>query len=209
VTVRARTIDGSATAPADYAAVDTVVSFAPGELVKSVSVTTATDALAEPAESLGVALSEAAGASVARDALVTIADRAGTAGGGTSGSTDGAGTGTKTPAAGVTIGAGTLRLDKHGRMHVALACPAEPTAPACRGTLTVASAAKVRVGKKRSILDLGKATFTIPRGATVKVAVTLSHRNLLVVRRLHSLRVALVAGDTRRVVPLFRYAKGG
>jgi hypothetical protein len=93
-------------------------------------------------------------------------------------------------------------MDKRGRVRVALTCPAAAGAAACRGTLAISSAGKVRVGKKRRVLAFGRATFTIPRGTTVKVVVKLSRANAALVRRLHGVRVALVTAQARRVVRL-------
>jgi hypothetical protein len=58
VTVHYQMNDGTATAPDDYTAIsDTVLTFAPGETTKPVSVTINADALSEPAETFTVDLS--------------------------------------------------------------------------------------------------------------------------------------------------------
>ena len=75
VSVRVTTADGSATAPADYAGVDTRVEFAPGDTVRSVPVAVVADAVEEGDETFTVQLSEASGATVADpSAVVTVLD---------------------------------------------------------------------------------------------------------------------------------------
>ena len=145
-------------------------------------------ALAGVAETFQVVLSEASGATLGNDAVVTLADR-GTTGGG------GAGTG-------VAIGPGNLKLDRRGRTSVSLRCPAAQAAGPCTGTLTVRTAKKVRIGGRLRVVRLGKATFSIPRGRTVKVVVRLSRRNVALVRRLKRVRVLVTAGKARRTVQL-------
>ena len=60
-TVRVTTADGTATAGADYAALDTTVRFAPGETVKTVTVALLDDAAFEGDETLRVVLSAPTG----------------------------------------------------------------------------------------------------------------------------------------------------
>jgi hypothetical protein len=75
VSVSWATADGSATAPADYAAASGTVTFAPFETEREVSVTLAQDAADEPDETFTVTLSDAAGAPVGRGtATGTIVD---------------------------------------------------------------------------------------------------------------------------------------
>ena len=64
VTVKAQTANGTATTPADYTAVSTDLTFAPGETAKTVSVPVAADALDEPDETLTLTLSEPVNASI-------------------------------------------------------------------------------------------------------------------------------------------------
>jgi uncharacterized repeat protein (TIGR01451 family) len=56
VTVQFTTSDGTATAPDDYEAVSTTVTFDPGETVQTVEVPTVDDALDEPSEAFTVTL---------------------------------------------------------------------------------------------------------------------------------------------------------
>jgi hypothetical protein len=55
-TVRVRTVAASATAPADYAHLDTVLTFAPQAASKAVSVTIVNDAVGDPGESFKIQL---------------------------------------------------------------------------------------------------------------------------------------------------------
>jgi len=75
VTVSYATSDGGATAPADYAARSSSLSFAPGETEKSVSVSVVSDALDEAHENFSFDLSGSAGATLAdAHAFGTIVD---------------------------------------------------------------------------------------------------------------------------------------
>ena len=60
-TVDYATADGSAVAGADYTATAGTLSFAPGEVAKTIAIPMAADALEEPAETLTLALSNARG----------------------------------------------------------------------------------------------------------------------------------------------------
>lgn len=57
-------VNGTATAPADYTAVSGTLSFLPGDLTKTVTVTTVDDAAAETSETFTVALSTPTGGAV-------------------------------------------------------------------------------------------------------------------------------------------------
>ena len=65
VTVDASTSDQTATAPADYGAVSTTVSFAPGQISKTVDVLVQGDTLDEFDETYSVDLSNPSGTSIA------------------------------------------------------------------------------------------------------------------------------------------------
>ncbi|MGH9040133.1 MAG: Calx-beta domain-containing protein, partial [Acidimicrobiia bacterium] len=75
VTVRLASADDSAVAPADYTALNQVITFAPGETVQFRDVAVVGELLDEPTEMIGLNLTEAAGAAVARDSSsITIVD---------------------------------------------------------------------------------------------------------------------------------------
>jgi hypothetical protein len=65
VTVTYATADGTATAPADYAAANGTLTFNPGETSKSIAVAVAGDVAIEQDETLSVTLSGATGATIA------------------------------------------------------------------------------------------------------------------------------------------------
>jgi len=70
--VRVRTTAGTATTPADFGAIDTVVTFAEGETSKTVTVPIVDDFLDEVDETFTAALSEATGATVGAPATTTV-----------------------------------------------------------------------------------------------------------------------------------------
>ena len=75
VTVNARTMDGSALAPADYAGTTGLVTFAPGSTTQSFRVPVVNDDIAEPDETFTARLYTASGASIADDTgIATILD---------------------------------------------------------------------------------------------------------------------------------------
>ena len=75
VTVNARTMDGSALAPADYANTTGLVTFAPGTTTQSFRVPVVNDDIAEPDETFTVRLYTASGASIADETgIATILD---------------------------------------------------------------------------------------------------------------------------------------
>jgi chitinase len=65
ITVDVTTLDGTATQPSDYDAVTTALTFAPGELTKTVDVAIHGDTVVEPNENYSVQLSNAVGAGIA------------------------------------------------------------------------------------------------------------------------------------------------
>ena len=68
VTVRFATVDGTATAPSDYAATSGTLTFAPGETVKTVTVQVNGDTTVEPDEMFTLNLSNATGHATIADA---------------------------------------------------------------------------------------------------------------------------------------------
>lgn len=77
VTVHYATSDGTATAPLDYTSTAGTLTFAPGELAKTVSVPVAHDQIAESDETFALTLSAAAGATIQKGtAVATIVESA-------------------------------------------------------------------------------------------------------------------------------------
>jgi len=67
VTVHYATFDGTATAPADYTATSGILTFAPGEIVKTVTVHVVHDQIADPDETFTLRLSDATGATILKN----------------------------------------------------------------------------------------------------------------------------------------------
>ena len=75
VTVDYATVEGDAKAPADYAAASNTVTFAPGQVSKSIQVAVQGDTLDEFNETFGVTLTNPSGAAIADGSgLGTITD---------------------------------------------------------------------------------------------------------------------------------------
>jgi hypothetical protein len=66
VTVRYATVDGTATAPLDYAAASGILTFAPGETAKTVTVAIIPDGVVDPDETFTLRLSDATGATISK-----------------------------------------------------------------------------------------------------------------------------------------------
>lgn len=75
VTVNVRTVDGTAKAPADYGAVTTEITFAPGETTKQLPITIVSDGIDETDETFTVEMFNVSGAQAPKPkATVTITD---------------------------------------------------------------------------------------------------------------------------------------
>jgi hypothetical protein len=66
VTVHYATVDGTATAPFDYAATSGVLTFAAGEIAKSVTIVIVPDRVVDPDETFTLRLSDATGATISK-----------------------------------------------------------------------------------------------------------------------------------------------
>lgn len=91
------------------------------------------------------------------------------------------------------LAGGTLKVTK-GTVAVKIVCPKSETR--CAGTVSLASATKLRIGKakKAKVLALGSKAFRVAGGKTVTVVVKLSSagRRLLAARKVRAvLRVAV------------------
>ncbi|HWT93633.1 MAG TPA: hypothetical protein VN238_11590, partial [Solirubrobacteraceae bacterium] len=96
---------------------------------------------------------------------------------------------------------------RRNRIAVSVACPAAGVT--CRGRVTLRTAARVKVGKRRTVVTLGSASYTLAPGKrrTVSVKVGKTGRSLL--RRTRKVRVRVTASATgakaaSRVVTLRR-----
>ena len=95
----------------------------------------------------------------------------------------GGGGGAKPPFAGVRAGSGKASVDRRGRAHVALSCPAG--SGRCTGKLTL------RAVRGRTLF--GSASFTIKAGRTKTLAVPLTAVAMRRLARKHSLKARAVA----------------
>ena len=102
----------------------------------------------------------------------------------------------------------SVRMTKRGKVRLRLRC--EDSA-GCSGRLFVTSLRRVRIGGRRRLLDVGRATFVLPAGATRRLTFQLSRperRGLVRLRRLRVLARAVERRgrrrDTQREVTLRR-----
>jgi len=215
ITVRAGTADAQAKAPEDYAALDTTVTFAPGDVTEVVTVNVVADAIVEASESFAVNLSEPAGATLGTaTALGAIQndDTAPTGGGTTGGGTTGGGGGTATvPGGTVTatptvgpitpptapstdrtapkVGLTGLAFRKPWSIRVKVTCPVGETR--CVGTVTIFSVAQRRSRHKvlRRETRLVRGRFSLAGGASRTLTLAASGEGLRVLRTVKRLKV--------------------
>jgi chitinase len=179
VSVQYATADGTAVAPADYAAASGTLNFAPGETSHTVSVAVKADALDELDETFGVHLSNPVEATIARaDAAGTIRDDDPPPALSVAGGTIGEGDTSSRPltfTVQLSVASGRpVTVDFHTADGTAEA-PADYTATS--GTLTFAPGVTTRtvdVAVTGDTLDEGDETFTLvlaaPSGATLQDA---------------------------------------
>jgi len=75
VTVHYATFDGTATAPLDYTATSGILTFAPGEIAKTIAVPVVRDQIADPDETFTLRLFNAAGATIVKNSgIATIGE---------------------------------------------------------------------------------------------------------------------------------------
>jgi len=187
VTVGYTTQDVQATAPSDYAATSGTLTFAPGEVAKTIDVAVVGDTVVEPNETFAVILANPGNAALssASAALggivnddVAQAPSGGAAGGG-------GGTSSTVPDPGVIGGAAKdplslhlrkLRLVRRSIVTTALTCPAG--GETCRGTLTLFSVPN-RTSRVRALhreVRLGAVSFAVAPGQTGTITLRLSKR---------------------------------
>jgi hypothetical protein len=90
---------------------------------------------------------------------------------------------------------------KHGKVTLALSCPATSIGK-CVGTDTLTTASKVVAAKKKAkILTLGKHRFSIPAGKSAKVTIKLNKTALKLLAKKHTLKIrqTVVARDSRNL----------
>jgi hypothetical protein len=186
VTVDYATSDVQATAPSDYAATSGTVTFAPGEVAKTIDVAVVGDTVVEPNETFAVTLANPANAVLSTSAYAALGgivndDVATTSPGGGGGG----GASSTVPDPGVIGGAANdplslhlkkLRLVRRGVVKTTLTCPLGTEA--CNGKLTVFSVPNrtSRVRALRREVRLGAVNFAVAPGQSGTITLRLSKR---------------------------------
>jgi hypothetical protein len=177
VTVNYATSDGTATAGSDYTAASGTLTFGPGQAAKSFTVDVTSDATHDGDESFRVALSDAGGgASLGSPPGTTVTitdDDAAPAGPGNTPVTP------ATPAAPDKTAPKLTLAAK--RIQRALKTKRLVLSARCNERCKLAAVAKVRIGKKETILARAKATA--PAGQRAKIELKLSKKALLKIRK--------------------------
>ena len=88
-----------------------------------------------------------------------------------------------------TVRSSTLKVQRRRRVSVSLACPKDVAT--CTGTVTVKSASKVRVGRKRAVITVGSAKYSIAAGTSKSVRVNLSSKARTLLKKSKRVRVKI------------------
>jgi hypothetical protein len=200
VTVGFSTNDGTAKEPGDYAARRGTLTFAPGEKSKTLAVTVADDAIAEPVETFSVTLGDAVNAAITKSrgtATIEASDQVGTSPSGTPLRP------VVSPAAGtllpkMVLAPRIVKVTRTGLARLFLTC-AKASPIACRGLITLQTTGKPAV-------KLGSKTFLVAKGKKKTLGVKLSPkaRKLLAKRPTLRARVIVMVKTGKkslRVVP--------
>ncbi len=191
ISFRVRTFDGQATAGSDYVPLDGVVTFAPGETAKAVTVAVAADAVAEPDEAFGVALSEPVSAVVGPSGTgigVLVNDDLGAppppAVSGAVPIPIDASLPVVDPSADRSdprLRITSLRFRRPRTLRATVSCPASEIS--CRGTVTVFNVPNKKAKNKRLRREtrFGRATYTVAGGKrrTLNLRMTTAGRRML------------------------------
>jgi hypothetical protein len=188
VTVIYSTADGTASAPADYMAVENSVEFAPGETRKVVPIPVFADSEIEADETFSVTLSDTGGLTATTGGVTAIIvddDKPAT-------QTTNKPAGTTTTTAVRDESSPRIKLSKisssNGVIRVTVKCP--PAERVCRGTLTVFSvpAAKSKVKAMRREVKLASSLFVIPGGKQARLTLRPSKRVARLLRQIRSVK---------------------
>jgi len=88
-----------------------------------------------------------------------------------------------------TLRSSSLKVQSRKRVSVSLACPKEVAT--CTGKVTVKSASKVRVGRKRAVITVGSAGYSIAAGTSKSVRVNLSSKARSLLKKSKKVRVKI------------------
>jgi hypothetical protein len=202
VSVDVATADGSATAPADYAARTGRVTIPAGAVRAVVPVTVVDDLADEPAETFALRLAAptnatlgvASGGGTILDDDEPPAAGAPAAGGGAPGATGPSSPGASRPGAGSPrLGMTAPRLRRPATVLVTLSCPA--SAGRCHGRLTLFSLAnrRSRIRALRSERTLLRRRFALGGGASTTLRVPLRRTDRRLLARAGRIRVRAYA----------------
>lgn len=75
------------------------------------------------------------------------------------------------------------KVTRRGAARVRIVCPADEVSPPCRGSALVTTRGKVRVGKSRRVLLLGRATFSLGADETATITLRLKPRRVRIALR--------------------------
>lgn len=92
----------------------------------------------------------------------------------------------------VQITGATATVSRTGSTSLALTCAAGSSKP-CEGTVTLKTAGKVKQGKRKQVVTLGSAGYSLAAGKSGSIRVRLSKAGKRLVRRLGKVRVTIVA----------------
>ncbi|MBE2315643.1 hypothetical protein DVA67_006635 [Solirubrobacter sp. CPCC 204708] len=109
--------------------------------------------------------------------------------------------------AAATVSSSSLKVQSRKRVTVKLACPKDVAT--CTGKFTLKTASKVRVGKRRSVVTLGGANYSVAAGTTKSVRLNLSSKGRALMRTAKKVRVKVTvspagAAATTKTVTLRR-----
>ncbi|MDA0183677.1 hypothetical protein OJ997_25435 [Solirubrobacter phytolaccae] len=91
--------------------------------------------------------------------------------------------------AAATVRSSKLKVQSKKRVSVSLACPKDVAT--CTGKVTLKTASKVRVGKRRSVVTVGSASYSVAAGTSKNVRVNLSSKARTLLRKSKSVRVRI------------------
>lgn len=85
-----------------------------------------------------------------------------------------------------------VKLNRRRAIKLRLVCPADEASPPCRGSALVTTRGKVRVGKTRRMLTLGRATFSLGANETGTITLRLNPQRVkLLLKGRQSVRTQL------------------
>jgi hypothetical protein len=87
------------------------------------------------------------------------------------------------------------RMTRNGKVYIRLGCPVAAE-NGCTGSVSLASAGKVKSGKKARRVSFGSSTFEITQGHTLPVPIFLTDRSRAILRREGKLKAKVTVKPT-------------